>query len=1390
MPETKDGKPVLDDKGEAVPKKFPKRIKDRIYKDTQTIRDNFKKTFEATLGPIDFETGIYSRMSDTVLKRATKLQKENPEAPIRIVENSDGTFGIEQAILPDQLAGSPIIERQAKVESRGKPVGYISQFIREGVKKAKESVYARFKETDAGRVQKKPTELFTLTAKGGKPVAVNLPDLIRAGQRILVAEDKRKFEEGGKVTAQREGLFRIFSELIDRGYDIKVGNLSINANTLGILGDQKTLFDQIAKDKRIYNAALKKYNEEGGEKPKRSDLLELMEVEVAAFTDAKPKPKGKGKKKPKNHVPLSQLILVTPPNTTPPTPKFTVEINRDADKGPGGIFREILIGPMFFEGTKSEVAAFIEQESSKNPDYTFKIQNDSGTPLVEGNAETVLDTQDESNKFMQSINEDNVFLDMDTEQDFANEGSETDNMSDPDQRFDKPEDGVFGLGATYTGPVRTPFSIKANTLAGKILNISKNALKLQNPVSVFTVEGLVNATPESLRDMFKDPNVAKYMVERAKALSENDKSGATYIGFENAHLIILDEASSKNELQTALSLGHELGHALFNEQIKNGFNSPTLNTRLYKEYQDAAKAEGAPESYQGPRGFEEWYSDQVSLWAQEQYKKDFKGRAKRETIIFKPEKVGAGPDGQRPKKASSKGLTKAHFEKIVAKLKGLFDALSSEFQRRFGPEAYNETFNEYIENVLKRTESVTQETSAAQTASFKAKKLASAIDEATQKEYGPGVTNAIQRQVKRLIQSKKLDPIFNFLGTADSRMRRIGGNKLADIFYGRAQDSTSGLPNRLGFVKAVDIQGNKQWNKLEKLVGDMQSEETLNAFDEAFSDTKTADLSPLAQKVRKFFSDLHDDYIAPSNTDIQKREDYTPVVLNMMELNNNPQKLVELIVEKEGEASRSGAQQAVDRLVKFQQAVIDGDPVEVKQPDPAKKIEEARKLTANLDPKDLREAGLTLEPLAATAQYIRHVVKRVEWNRHTKAIDGANILEEELGKLNRRQREEAEMIINTYLGYNFKPLGPVWKNINSALSFIQIVGILPLAVAGSIPELAGPVIASKEFGSMQTGIREIVNTVKDREAARQLARDIGIVSNQSAANTLMSQSELEWMNAGTRKATDAFFRVILLDTYTKFTREFAVNMGIKFMEQHSNSETQVPESARYLKELGIKPEQFKAWQDSGMDFSTPEGQAIEQGLQRFVESSTLRPNAAERPVWASDPRYALVWQLKGFFYSYGKVLLAGTKREAENRAREAGLGQADMKPLAVMGAAASSFALMGIATMPLAMAGMELREYAKYGLAFALPGFSPDDKDYFRTDSMTWPEYFKAAFSRSFAHGPITVGHQMSQALDWGKGPLGAAAVAAGPTAETVTRIFTDGFDSTFRNRILPTGLL
>jgi len=657
-------------------------------------------------------------------------------------------------------------------------------------------------------------------------------------------------------------------------------------------------------------------------------------------------------------------------------------------------------------------------------------------------------------------------------------------------------------------------------------------------------------------------------------------------------------------------------------------------------------------------------------------------------------------------------------------------------------------------------------------------------------KQSPGLSNAITRKVQEIIRSDGFTPIYNFVVTADTRLRKIGGNKLADLFYGRSQQSKGQGRNKLGFLKTAMLEGNARFSQLEDMVdGKLDSPEVQESIRIAFTSTPTRDLTDAnAIAVRQWFDKFYDEYIEPSNTDVGRQRDYAPVVLKLSAIDQDPAGLVALLMEADPEAKESDIRSAVQRLVNYQQVVMDEGPISIEETNPAQSAEKAIQLTKKVDREKLQEAGFLEDPDIALMRYISNMVKRVEWNRNTKDDFGNSIYEEELRKLDPKARAEAEKIVHKYLGYQDAPLGPMWRAINSWGSILQIFAILPLAVLGSIPELAGPVIASKEFGSVTTGMKEIVNTIRNRDEARVLARDLGVVTSQSVANVMMSQAELDYMSTNARKVADGFFRFTLLDTYTKFTREFASNMGVRFLENHSNSETAGPFSKRYLQELGVTAEEVQVWSKSNQDFSTPEGKKVRMALQRFVESSTLRPNSAERPLWASDPRWALVWQLKGFVFSYGKVMLAGAKRES--LARLEGASAKDVNTYAAMTGAAGVFALMGIATMPLAMVGMELREYAKFGLAWAIPGIDHEAKNYFRTDDMSWGTYMGAAFDRGFAMGPFTIARQAMQAADWGRGVTGAAAVVLGPTAETLHRMSTDGFPSTLENRILPTGLL
>ena len=48
---------------------------------------------------------------------------------------------------------------------------------------------------------------------------------------------------------------------------------------------------------------------------------------------------------------------------------------------------------------------------------------------------------------------------------------------------------------------------------------------------------------------------------------------------------------------------------------------------------------------------------------------------------------------------------------------------------------------------------------------------------------------------------------------------------------------------------------------------------------------------------------------------------------------------------------------------------------------------------------------------------------------------------------------------------------------------------------------------------------------------------------------------------------------------------------------------------------------------------------LRRALFKFVDSAVLRPNAAHRPIWGSDPRFALIFHLKQFTHSFQEVIM-------------------------------------------------------------------------------------------------------------------------------------------------------
>jgi hypothetical protein len=709
---------------------------------------------------------------------------------------------------------------------------------------------------------------------------------------------------------------------------------------------------------------------------------------------------------------------------------------------------------------------------------------------------------------------------------------------------------------------------------------------------------------------------------------------------------------------------------------------------------------------------------------------------------------------------------------LARRLKDLFNSITRvNFKRTFANyDVVNETFEQYIDGVL---DSGVVHTETANTTTLQQTLIPDIVE---QTQDIPGA-RSVARAYSKVTKSNLASAIRTLLLPADNILRKIAGDEVANMFYVRAQDLAA--RGKLGFLRATNVTIGRWKNRFEREIGDMSSPEVKAGFERAFSSKSTAELTGVARQIRDYLETFYDEYVEPSNTGVGKRPDYFPVSLNLSELIERREVFKQLLLDndptldtpkKRAEAAKK-IDKAIDRLVKLGQSVEEEPAID--PTNPAAAVEQAIKLTANIDRELLDFYGFVNSPDAAFIDYMRHVIKRVEFN---KATGGPEALQARLAALSDEDRKTAEDVISSYLGYQKQPIAPWMRKLNSWGQFIQFITILPFATIASLPDLAGPIINHKEFSGLWVGFKEIVATVKNRQEAQQLARDIGVVTSETVANAWVTQAEQDYMDPFVRELSDGFFKLIGLDFFTKFSREFASNMGVQFLTNHARNEFNNPNSARYLEELGVTAEEILAWNEN-KSFDTPEGAKVRDALARFVESSIMRPNAAERPVWASDPRFALAWQLKAYFYSYYKTIMAGVLREANARTN-------DTTGMAQLTAVSAILLLTAVATMPLAMMGMELREHAKNGLAWLLPGKEADDK-YFRSDKMDWDDYWYEIVDKSGFLGPMSMARMAHQNAEWGNSAIFSL---LGPTAETIEEAFQNGWrvDRTFNNRLFP----
>ena len=1270
----------------------PKQSADQIFPETESLRREYEKTFNQT---VNWSTSPLGLASDSTLRKVNKLQSVNPESQVELILGDDNRFRIEMT----SLGGDLYTIQDKGGNQRRLPLG---QFIQESIARA--SRRSKFSK-DAGVSVVAVDENGTVT----EDFTVNIADMIAAGKRINETELGGSFDG---IDSDVSGLSTIMGQLAVQGYELQVAGRPLR-------GDVKAPRTGLAF-------------EDG-----RSGIPESYNlVTVNAKGDT-----------------LYDLLNRNPNTaTTPLTESQQAQLDRVE------LFEEQRNQTDLnnFAGDSRERDAYVaqlearKQEALRDTEQGFGFARDDMVGVAEGN---------------EGVNPGQIARAEDTSASRLNiEEPRTNPPQVSEKRATTGVGGVpkgnpeFVLDAKQTtavldDPERTFAEYPLGGIPEAVsvtINQALKKLRLKGKVVVMPLSRL-KALGDGIFDLTSDRDVGVALQEIANSIGE--KTGGVHYRLRSndgngVHVVILnDEVLGGNELELTLTAGHEIGHALFIEEMQTALQDPELRGRLWRDFEKARAR--SPELYNDTEssfGFEEWVADQTAKWA--------------------------------TKNIKAQGVVHRFFARVAERLKSLWNSLSTNSRKRFGQE-YSQAVDDFIaESIIRKQDpSVKQRRAIDPSATpalmrakifgftdIKSEMRMSAIGDTINRaaklptKSDQNTTAAVQKNTQSILSKG-----WEIIAPMQSVLRRLGaktgaGIKIANMIYGRSGE------RGLGFLQKTTLKINDIESQLERTFGDLTSKEFKDSAQEARSSNPTSELSPQAQQIRAFLKSFYDEYVSQEeNTSVGFQEDFYPVQLDFDAIEADLDGFAETVANARGDITASQVKEIIVATINnartasenVTEALIDGL-------DPLHTAEESIELTKGVRRELLDKYSKPAE--VALISYVRRLVKRVEWNRATKS--GENTLTAELAKLSEKDQATAKKALGAALGF-YPPLSEDMQKLSSAAQTLQIFTTLSLATISSIPELAAAVINTREFSGVFEGFKTIAATILDPKERWEFARDIGVIGNDSLANAFMSESDMQYLTPTARAAANKFFEYTGLNLFTKFTRVFAAQMAQNFIVKHAT--TPNSRSGRYLNELGLEADVVKQWVSEGKGFSTPSGLAVKQGLQKFVESTMLRPNAAERPMWASDPRYALLWQLKSFPYSYGQVVIGGVVREMKARQQE-GRAAGKTGGQIIAQDLAPHMALFGLAVLPFAMLSLELKEKTKYAMKAILP-FREADASIFKTDDMEWGEYFAAAYGGAGVFGPLALLTSAQTDVKWGKPPVSVF----GPTVDTLYQVLIQG---------------
>lgn len=218
------------------------------------------------------------------------------------------------------------------------------------------------------------------------------------------------------------------------------------------------------------------------------------------------------------------------------------------------------------------------------------------------------------------------------------------------------------------------------------------------------------------------------------------------------------------------------------------------------------------------------------------------------------------------------------------------------------------------------------------------------------------------------------------------------------------------------------------------------------------------------------------------------------------------------------------------------------------------------------------------------------------------------------------------------------------KEAMSAVLTLQNATLLPLAL---VSQMIDPIVLAARTGDIKdagtayvTALKRLKNTItksKNKVPGEELAEILGVVSEDSTLQAMAMAYGTTRMSKRMENINRVFFKYNGMQGWNNSMRIAATAAGEKYLLAHRKD-------AKALAELGLEPKDIKST-GGKLDVSSPK---VQQAMFQFVDQAVLRPSAANRPVWMSDPRFLLVAHLKQFTFAMHNVVLKRANRELQS----------------------------------------------------------------------------------------------------------------------------------------------